>query len=210
MRNLFLVLVLLNLGFAAWQNWYAVPERPVRHGNEPDVPRIVLLDESAQEARDRSRASLPVAIRADQSAGSPLESCARIGPFADRAASEAAANLLAQQGYGVATRTAPGDIWVGRWVYADGFPTRADANNAVSALADAGIPETFVIADTDGSYLVSLGIFSEEARADQLAAQARGLGFSPIVVDRTRADDAVWLDVEGYRSVWSGNYHSPC
>jgi hypothetical protein len=197
MRNLFLVLVLLNLAFAAWQNWYAEPERPVRRSVEPGAPGITLLDEAARQTQAATRSPRPSADSGpERSVESAPELCANIGPFADAAASGAAADSLGRAGYDVEARSAPGDVWVGRWVYVDGLTTRGDADGAVSALADAGIPDTFVISDSEGGYLVSLGIFSEEARAEQLARQATELGFTPTIADRTRAGEAFWLDVK--------------
>jgi hypothetical protein len=197
MRNLFLALVLLNLAFAAWENWYAEPQRPVRRSVGTGAPGITLVDEAVRQRQASTPTPRPGADGGpDRSVESAPELCASIGPFADAAASGAAADSLVRAGYEVAARTAPGEVWVGRWVYLDGLATRGDADGAVSALADAGIPETFVIADSGGGYLVSLGIFSEEARAEQLARQATDLGFTPTIADRTRAGEAFWLDVK--------------
>ena len=44
MRNLFLALVLANLGVAAWDTWYA-PLTPVLHGADSTLPSITLVSE---------------------------------------------------------------------------------------------------------------------------------------------------------------------
>ena len=44
MRNLFLVLVLANLAFAAWHMWYA-PLAPVLHAADSTLPSITLVSE---------------------------------------------------------------------------------------------------------------------------------------------------------------------
>jgi cell division septation protein DedD len=44
MRNLFLVLVLANLAFAAWHTWYA-PLTPVLHAADSTLPSITLVSE---------------------------------------------------------------------------------------------------------------------------------------------------------------------
>ena len=44
MRNLFLVLVLANLAFAAWHVWYA-PLTPVLHAADSTLPSITLVSE---------------------------------------------------------------------------------------------------------------------------------------------------------------------
>jgi len=44
MRNLFFLLVLANLCFAAWHSWFAQPPRPAR-ANDADLPRLTLVSE---------------------------------------------------------------------------------------------------------------------------------------------------------------------
>lgn len=77
MRNLFLVLVLANLGFAAWHFWFADTADPVRPA-APDTPTITLLEEL--EDPDTAPAS--------------VQRCISIGPFANPALADAAAATL--------------------------------------------------------------------------------------------------------------------
>jgi hypothetical protein len=50
MRNLFLVLVLANLAFAAWHTWYA-PLAPVLHAADSTLPSITLVSEVPVDLR---------------------------------------------------------------------------------------------------------------------------------------------------------------
>lgn len=50
MRNLFLMLVLGNLAFAAWSAWYAPAPRVARRA-DPDVPRLMLVSEVPVDLR---------------------------------------------------------------------------------------------------------------------------------------------------------------
>jgi cell division septation protein DedD len=50
MRNLFLVLVLANLAFAAWHRWYA-PLGPVPHAPDPSSRRLTLVSEVPADLR---------------------------------------------------------------------------------------------------------------------------------------------------------------
>jgi hypothetical protein len=44
--------------------------------------------------------------------------------------------------------------------------------------------------------VVSVGVFTDPARAEQAAAAARAAGFEPRTVDRLRAADVSWLDID--------------
>lgn len=98
MRNLFLVLVLANLGFAAWHFWFADTSDPVRAA-EPDTPTITLLE----EVEDSDPA--PASVRR----------CISIGPFADPALAEAAAATLRAVGLDPAI-TEPADADEAYWI----------------------------------------------------------------------------------------------
>src|SRR5262245_42065212 len=55
MRNVFFVLVLVNLGFAMWHSWYS----PVRvpHSVDTDLPKLTLVSELPPEIADRRKAN---------------------------------------------------------------------------------------------------------------------------------------------------------
>lgn len=98
MRNLFLVLVLANLGFAAWHFWFADTAVPVRPA-EPDTPTITLLEEL--EDSDTAPAS--------------VQRCISIGPFAELALADAAAAILRAVGLDPAIGE-PADADEGYWI----------------------------------------------------------------------------------------------
>lgn len=120
MRNLFLVLVLANLGFAAWHFWFADTAVPVRPA-EPDTPTITLLEEL--EDSDTAPAS--------------VQRCISIGPFADPALAEAAAATLRAVGLDPAI-TEPADADEAYWidVTVDG-PETPDTRRLQATDADA-------------------------------------------------------------------------
>ena len=55
MRNAFFLLVLANLGFAAWHAWYS-PSR-VPHASDADLPKLTLVREVPPEVVDRREAN---------------------------------------------------------------------------------------------------------------------------------------------------------
>ena len=98
MRNLFLVLVLANLGFAAWHFWFADTTDPVRPA-APDTPTITLLEE----------------LEDSNAPPANVQRCISIGPFAELALADAAAAILRAVDLDLAI-TEPADVDEGYWI----------------------------------------------------------------------------------------------
>jgi len=212
MRNIFLALVLANLGFAAWHFWYSEPAAPA--GARAPGPSIMLVSEArsteerAEPAQSTERAAepepSPVAPVATLAAAPPdappaaspaAERCTSVGPFRELSqAATAAANLRAA-GYDPVQRVAEGDIWVGYWVYLERIATEAQANEILANLRANGVTDSYVIPDSGDNNIVSLGVFSEISRAGRRREEVRALGYEPTVRDRTRRGTVYWIDV---------------
>lgn len=194
MRILFLVLVLCNLGFAAWHAWYSAPAlvtRPIR----ADAPGINLYADIAdfgptQAEEGPNGAAFPPADRERA-----LVSCVSVGPLSNRVDVEDAERTLAAGGFRSTQRVAEGEVWLGHWVYIDAIDTQDEAVEIVARLAESGIDEAYVIADGNNGNIVSLGVFSAAQRAQQRFADAEALGYRPTVVDRSQPGEVFWLDV---------------
>lgn len=210
MRNAFLALVLANLAFAAWQRWLDAPDQAPYIA--PDVPTIELASErtaasdrgatevASEQGGDEDAAvdtlagALPPLPDQTPAASAPSR-CVSVGPFRELAqAASAAANLRAG-GHEPSQRAGEGDIWVGYWVYIDSIPSREAANEIVENLRQNGITDSYVIPESDSGSLVSLGVFSEIARAGGRREEARRLGYEPVISDRTRRGTVYWVDV---------------
>jgi len=199
MRNAFLVLVLANLGFAAWHSWFAGEDGIVRTF-ERDA-NIRLLGEETRVA-----ATAPADTAADSGEGTEAETvaapeervllrCVSIGPMPNRLVVDEAATALARAGFLPTQRTAQGNVWLGHWVYIDAIATQAEANAIVDVLAANGIGEAYVIADGANGNIVSLGVFTVRQRAEQRLSDARALGYPAVVADRSQPGTVYWLDV---------------
>ena len=191
MRNLFFLLVLVNLGFAAWHAWYSHPPRPART-SDADLPSLTLVSEVPPDIADLREASaaapsvqLPDDEAAPAAAGSEPPStggppragpaarssraqgtaaathCTTVGPFRELAQAATAAATLRTSGYEPTQRVAEGDIWIGYWVYIDAIPSEAEANAILAKVRAEGITDSYVIPNSDNGMLVSLGVFSE-------------------------------------------------
>jgi len=194
MRVVFLVLVLVNLGFAAWHAWFSAPvivTRPIRSDGasialyaDAGTPSVVLSpDEPERESSSSARRT------------QGLLTCISIGPLSNRVDVEDAMRTLSAGGFRSTQRLSSGEVWLGRWVYIDAIETQAEANEIVSRLAQNGIVEAYVIADGNNGNIVSLGVFSVAGRAQQRFADAEALGYMPTVTDRFQPGDVFWLDV---------------
>ena len=217
MRHLFLMLVLVNLGFAAWSAWFALSARGGRPADE-GLPTLTLVSEvpadlqgaPGQPAADAfSEAAAngePDAAAAPgeevAAAASPAEAearCTSVGPFRDLSQAAAAAATLRGAGYQPTQRVVEGEVWSGYWVYIGAIPTEQEANETLAkvreGVRDARIPDAYVIRNSASGNLVSLGVFSEISGVSRLREEVRALGFEPQVVDRTTRATVYWIDI---------------
>lgn len=212
MRNLLLALILANLAFAAWHNWFA-PTEPLITVRNGDKPNIVLSDEvpggsvartggdKAWNAARTTSAGKPaagassVATAAAQGANPAGARCVSVGPFEELAHALNAGRSLRQAGYDPIRRETGGEIWDGYWVYIDRIPTRDEAERMRATLHDAGIVDAEVTTGPNAAYRVSLGVYTEMARGGKRLAEARGLGFEPTIANRTEQGRVYWVDV---------------
>jgi len=201
-RNVALLLFLANLGFAAWQAWFSgVDSSRVGRSLVSGDPTITLLTESTVPGAEIS--AEPTVDQAFGESGPPqiASNCISLGPMQNLAVVETVTAELLSLGLSVKRRSVPGEIWLGHWVYIEGIPTRSAADEVVEQLKLGRIDDTYVI-DADDEYVVSLGVFTEEARARQRYSAAQQLSLQPTMSDRTRPGDVYWLDVthDGSRS----------
>lgn len=242
MRHSFLALLLANLGFAAWQQWFASPEQapyvrpdlptielaserpdalPSASGAESpgapdpaaappeqagdgsddaservdDLGSVALVDDSAASEAASTRADTPAQADVAAAPAAVEERCVSVGPFRELAQVASAASNLRAGGYEPTQRTDEGDIWVGYWVYLDEIPSREAADQIIENLRENGITDSYVIPESDSGSLVSLGVFSEIARAGARREEVRRLDYEPVIEDRTRRGTVYWVDV---------------
>ena len=169
MRNLLLLLALANVVYFAWSAWVATPtvNQGVSVRTEADLlPRYT-------EAPLDDDAPPPVVCR-------EVYGFSEAAPAAALQASAVEAALAAE----VVEYTEA--VFVGHWVQVVGLADRAAGNRAVAALRDGGVAETFMAPQDDGSFAISLGLFSELERARSVEAQAQAAGVTPTLSERTR------------------------
>jgi hypothetical protein len=165
MRHLFLVLVLVNLAFAAWSAWFARPAnvgRPTADGS----PALTLVSEVPDDLRssggvseqgveagqdapvlvapavvlsaepDAEAAPDEVPATPEPSATQAVARCTSVGPFHELSQAATAAAALRNAGYVPLQRVVEGDVWSGSWVYIPAISTEQEANEALAKVRE--------------------------------------------------------------------------
>ncbi len=169
MRNLFLVLVLANLAFAAWQLWLA--PRPRSHPAD-DLPGITLVSE------------VPSDLRTNGAAPEVVQSVAAPSATTAARSDDAAAPVAAPPTPGAVAATKPAGPDAGANAAPGGAPTPSAAalpSAAASAVEAASPPP---------ERCTSIGPFRELAQAATAAANLRTAGYQPT---QRVADGEIWI-----------------
>jgi hypothetical protein len=192
MRSIALLLILANVCFFFWAHYIDVPEA---------APTAAILPENKQPPRLRLAKERDGA--ADATRITNELSCISVGPFGAIGDVEHVQKRLQDAGFTSAARNESGEVFVGYWVSLPSFATRADAEQALSRLHAAGVSDAYILPDTSPAHgstdsatnVLSLGLFSEQARAETRRDEIAKLGFEPLVQNRTRNGEVHWLDV---------------
>jgi hypothetical protein len=222
MKALFLGLLLANVFYFAWAQWHSPGDAQPAVTPAGDTPTLQLAREAAQPADEaagqatgtlgEAEAQVPApqvepaepaeqvaATNSGTSDGELLTSvvrCVSIGPFRDLAEATQASATLRVGGNDPRTRVAEGDVWAGLWVYLDDLPSHEEAQRAMALLKRRGISDAYIMPSADLTNDISLGVFSEPARAQRRAEEIRALGFTPTIADRTRRGTVYWIDLD--------------
>jgi hypothetical protein len=136
----------------------------------------------------------------DDSGGAGLltnvKRCISVGPFRDMAETAHAASTLRSGGYDPRQRVADGEVWAGVWVYLPLPAARDAADKMLAKLKAGGIDDALEMPGPNDGPVVSLGLFSEQKRAQTRIAQAQTLGFNPGIADRKRNGNVYWIDID--------------
>jgi len=179
-RALFFALVLANIAFFGWAHWVDTSQIATAPAPEKSVPTLSL----ASNVTSRAAAS---------------ERCRTLGPFATQAGAQSAAAALRARGITTRDRSVERSIEDGYWVYIGDLGSAADQQRALARLEKGGIMDASVMSDAEDAGRISVGIFSEQARAVRRAEQVRTLGFKPILDLHQRVQRVFWLDMELHR-----------
>jgi hypothetical protein len=173
MRIAVLVLVAANLLYFGWTHW-------VDH----DSPGLTAVATAPRKPAPAAPALPP-----------PPPPCSTLGPFVNDIDVAAAEQKLTAAGWGILKRAVTEPVREGWWVYVTNPNATAQART-LNALRGAGLRDAFAMPD-DPEHKVSVGIFSEESRAEDRAARVQRLRLDAVVKERTSEQTVTWLDIPG-------------
>lgn len=182
-RALFVLLLVLNAGVAAW---WALHEPPVAKP-APALPADVPLLELVGARRDAVAGARATPAVADLR-------CWRFGPFGNPAAFEAARRAIA----GEVAWTATAQQFAGApraWRVVLAQPDRATATATAARITAAGFNDLLVLPETGAdANAIALGRYRSESAARERAASLASAGFAA-VAEPVGGRIVQWLDV---------------
>ncbi|MBO9718303.1 MAG: SPOR domain-containing protein [Pseudoxanthomonas sp.] len=187
-RALIVVLAALNLGVAAWWLLQPSPSPPPPSVSDRGGADLELLPMPAGAAAAAEPAVAPPGV-------ATVDTCLRLGPFADRdAANVAQAGLGALLQDAVLHEEKTGEA-SGYRVLLPPAVDRAQAQAAAARIAAAGFDDFFVLNQGADTNAIALGAYRNRDTAERRAAALRAAGF-PVEVRAQGATGASrwWLD----------------
>jgi cell division septation protein DedD len=181
MRNLFLVLVLANLGFAAWHTWYA-PLTPVLHAADPSMPTLTLVSEVPPDLRSSGSISESQLAPAN-AGGAPGRETASAPPPVAAAASPAAPTPAAaapSPSPPIAAAAPPAGDGTTRCTTIGPFRDLSQAATATASLRMAGFEPQQRVAEGDIwiGYWVYIQAIPSVDEANKILAKVRASGIT--------------------------------
>jgi hypothetical protein len=168
---------LANLGFFAWSHWLAPKQAALPVSPKVDAPRLQLVAEnSPATASGNGR-------------------CVTVGPFATNELAARARQTLNDSGYTSLPREVTTNVFEGYWVYLESPPTESGERRLLDRLRKGGVTDAAAVGDLGASRRISLGVFTEEARAASQSERVAKLGLLPQIVAREKPGTAIWLDL---------------
>ena len=204
LRATIVILVMLNLGAAAW--WLLRPvvaNATATQAVAADGPGLRLVNEPvtpASPAAGTPAASLPAAppvpseVATAVAAASTTEVCLRFGPFAETAARDTARAALSAAGVSAVTRDSPARSARGWKVAMPAMASREEAVAMAERIKAAGISDLYVMNEGADANSVALGRFGSEDAARRREAELRGKGFAAQATPLGDTPAQAWLD----------------
>jgi hypothetical protein len=191
MRTLIILLVLLNLAFAAWALLIDRPVYPPAAHDISHLPKLLLAGDPVPGVSSAaSEAKVP-------GTAAPVAHCVTVGPFSDLNGSAAAAELLKTRGFSPVQRDEPGEQLIAYWVYLDNVASDAEATRMLQKLHAGGVADARIMPSTTATEArrVSVGLFTEHGGAERRSRQVKDLGLAPVISEEHQSQATYWVDI---------------
>lgn len=187
MRNAVFALLVANLVYFAWARWVDEPKPPPVNEALAKLPRLKLVSELPPGERPATNARTVL---------NETPACMSVGPFGDMTNAARAAGILTAKGFAPQQRAEEAGTSAGYWVYVAGLKDEVEADKARVILEKSGIKDALVMpANGEPGRRISLGLFSDRARADQRAAAVKRMGLKAEVAEHKLPQVVYWIDL---------------
>ncbi len=196
LRALIVLLVVINLGVAAWWATRA-PEPPAPVAEAPaGVPRLQLLREAPRPAvRPAPATSGTAVLPAVVSVATTPTQCFSFGPFPTPAALRRAHERVQPQALQARVREVASGQPSGWRVYAPSLPSREAAQALAGRMTAAGIDDLLVMTEGREANAIALGRYRNEDAARRRQAALQAAGFTAQVAPLGDVVAQGWIDV---------------
>ena len=204
-RALIVLLIVLNLGVAAW--WISRPaaQPPALPEQPAGVARLQLLGETGETsgAKPPAPGPSPVVVPASTEAApapavaaAAAAQCFSIGPFDSQAAATAATARIAAQATRVRPREVPGQQASGYNVLLPPLPDREAAQALAQRIGAAGFEDYLVINGGEQANGIALGRYRSREAAERRQAALKAAGFdAQLQALGDEGPSRWWLDI---------------
>ena len=195
MRYLFIVLLLLNIGFFIWLERFSVSPKKSFTAVDPGAQSLVLLSELNDSESVANTAIDNVSTADNRASEEDMNlSCYAAGPYNDEAVVLTAAETIRPQVLKSNIRRLTTTQEAGYWVYIPALPSRAEALKKGRELAAAFVKDYYVVTSGNNENSISLGLYREPYNADNRVNQLKQKGFAVEKETRLEQWPEFWLD----------------
>lgn len=205
-RALIVLLLVLNLGVAAWWATRAPPPPPIPVEPPLGVARLQLLDETRPQT-PTTAGGVPATTAATDAAVAPLspdiaalppQQCFAFGPFASKQVADAALAKLRPQVQSASVREEVAPTAVRGWrVFLPPRASLAEAQATAQRIATAGFDDFLVVREGAEANSVALGRYRNEESARKRAETLVAAGFPArtAALGEEGAAKVTWIEV---------------
>lgn len=185
MKWLVYILVVINLGFAAWhfRGFSELRDIEAPVVDIQDEQQLVLISEyHAQQAENKKKAFVAAKL------------CFNVGPFEQKAKAQPFLEELKQQGINASLRRISDNSRRGYWVVLSTGNNRKLAQEKLAVLKKNKVTDFFLIATGLHANEISLGVFSQSALANKRVQSMQKLGLAATIKDVAIPKKYYWLE----------------
>lgn len=186
-RALIVLLVVLNLGAAAWWLTRPAPTPPA----EPVLPAGVARLQLVHEAPSMSTQA-PVSQARDAVSPVALATCFSLGPYTSEAAANQARQTLGAQLLRAQLREAPATSANGYQVVMPPAASLEEAQAIAARIGAAGFDDFLVVRQGEQANGIALGRYRSREAAERRVADLQAGGFAALLQPVGRAGTSLW------------------